>query len=471
MTAENHNLLVGVFPSKLGDDISGRLATEPGEPVRSARFSAVPGGLWPRRDVGGHEYLLKARQGRCEGLSQDSGVVGAQFLEGLLAPPAGSVGHDVRSPRSGVLRGLVGEFLDQGPVVEADRRMLDVSDPSVSPPINAYEANVTSQVDDARGLEPEVRRLPDFGPLAEPLDGGAVVVVVPEHVVGGSDLTDSFQVVLYAPGVRNVPCDDDGFWRLLDDSIQESREGSSEAKPRCFQAIYVIEMEVGTPGEFHGREGTTKIFTIGRSFARNGSSMKSLLPTADQKVLVADLDCVVADLLAKWVEWYQLGWDPDFTMKDITEWDFHECVPIKFDIYKYLNADGVFTDLKPIPGAIETLRELHESGKWFIALASSPSKNPNSCGEKHRWVEKYLPFLTRKEVWLGHHKWMLKADAFLEDSPEQITDYRTMWPDAWIGTIAYEYNRNVEGLTNCFAQDYTDFSAAWKTLRQALNTL
>jgi 5'(3')-deoxyribonucleotidase len=181
---------------------------------------------------------------------------------------------------------------------------------------------------------------------------------------------------------------------------------------------------------------------------------------------------MVADLLAKWVTWFQRGWNrPDFTVANITEWDFHECVDIGFDIYKYINADGVFENLDPIPGAVEALRALHESGKWKIILASAPSRNPNSCAEKHRWREKYLPFLTRKDLWLGHHKWMLRADALLEDSPEQIADYRAMWPDAWIGAIAYEYNRKVESLTNCFAQDYTQFSAAWETLHQALTEL
>ena len=199
--------------------------------------------------------------------------------------------------------------------------------------------------------------------------------------------------------------------------------------------------------------------------------MKSLLPDEDQKVLLVDLDCMVADLLAKWVTWYQKEYDPNFTVADITEWDFHECVPIGFDIYKYLNADGVFIDLAPIPGSIEVLKWAHESGKWKIVLASAPSRNPNSCAEKHKWRERYLPFLSRKDLTLTHQKWMMKADAFLEDSPEQIADYRAKWPDTWIGAIAYEYNRKVEGLTNCFAQDYTNFPAAWETLQRALTKL
>jgi len=177
---------------------------------------------------------------------------------------------------------------------------------------------------------------------------------------------------------------------------------------------------------------------------------------------------MVADLFHEWVGWYQRLHDPDFGLEHITEWDFHKCVPIGGEIYRLLNVDGLFENLPPIEGALEALREIHDSGKWKIVLASAPTQNPNSCAEKHRWREKHLPFLTRKDLWLGHHKWMLKADAILEDSPEQIADYRAKWPEAWIGSICYEYNRVVEDKVDCYAQSYKDFGAAWATLRQAV---
>ena len=77
---------------------------------------------------------------------------------------------------------------------------------------------------------------------------------------------------------------------------------------------------------------------------------------------------------------------------------------------------GIFRNPKPIDGAIEAVKKLHESGKYELFIATSaPWGNPMSLSDKRFWVEDYFGELFHKKVFTTHRKDLLVGDYLIDD--------------------------------------------------------
>jgi 5'(3')-deoxyribonucleotidase len=78
----------------------------------------------------------------------------------------------------------------------------------------------------------------------------------------------------------------------------------------------------------------------------------------------------------------------------------------------------VFDKLNPIPGAIDAVTKLWESGRYDMYIATTaPWDNPDAWTHKREWVEKYFPMF-KKRLIMTHHKDMLcgnKKDIIIDD--------------------------------------------------------
>lgn len=76
---------------------------------------------------------------------------------------------------------------------------------------------------------------------------------------------------------------------------------------------------------------------------------------------------------------------------------------------------GFFVNLKPIEGAIETVKELMEHyDVWILTRASH--KNPLCYTEKRLWVEKYFGEDFCEKLIICSNKNFLKGDYLIDDS-------------------------------------------------------
>jgi len=84
---------------------------------------------------------------------------------------------------------------------------------------------------------------------------------------------------------------------------------------------------------------------------------------------------------------------------------------------KYINdldeVPGIFSLVKPIPGAIQAFKELSELFDTYI-LSTAPWENPSTWSDKLLWVKKYIGKYAYKRLILSHHK-NLNAGAYLID--------------------------------------------------------
>ena len=82
---------------------------------------------------------------------------------------------------------------------------------------------------------------------------------------------------------------------------------------------------------------------------------------------------------------------------------------------------GIFSLMKPMPGAIEAVHKLAEKYDVYI-LSTAPWKNPSAWADKVAWVTKYFDDVFHKRLILSHHKDLLKGDFLIDDRPKHGAD-------------------------------------------------
>lgn len=105
--------------------------------------------------------------------------------------------------------------------------------------------------------------------------------------------------------------------------------------------------------------------------------------------------------------------------------DFEKGIKIYFEKYpeerKYYKGnpdeiDGIFRDLPPIDGAIESVKKLYDCGKYDIFIATTASWENETCGaDKRIWIEEYFGDLFKKKMFITHRKDMLIGDILIDD--------------------------------------------------------
>jgi len=105
---------------------------------------------------------------------------------------------------------------------------------------------------------------------------------------------------------------------------------------------------------------------------------------------------------------------------------------------------GIFALMDPVPGAIESYKDLAERFDTYI-LSTSPWENPSAWSDKLLWVRRHLDSVAYKRLILSHHK-NLNAGHFLIDdrtkngadrfAGEHIIFRSDRFPD-WSSVMAY----------------------------------
>lgn len=154
-----------------------------------------------------------------------------------------------------------------------------------------------------------------------------------------------------------------------------------------------------------------------------------------KKIIHIDMDGVLVDL-GREIE-YRLK-DPNLDPKFIKEPDLIE---------------GLFESPQPIKGAIDAVKELQDSNKFDLFIATSaPWDNPPSLMHKRLWIEHYFGTTFHKRMFITHRKDLLIGDYLIDDrlanGAEKFTgelihfgkDYKTFEPNpfpTWESVLNY----------------------------------
>jgi 5'-nucleotidase len=160
----------------------------------------------------------------------------------------------------------------------------------------------------------------------------------------------------------------------------------------------------------------------------------------ERYILCIDMDSVIVDLMSEWYKKYNQDYNDNLTINRITTWRANEYVKEECGskIYDYLNEEGLFLKLKPLPHSIEVINRLVEIYEVLIVTAS-PSKI--AYQEKEEWILKHLSAIPRENIIFTHRKELIKGDLLFDDAPHNLLSFESK------GGIAvamdYPYNREV----------------------------
>jgi 5'(3')-deoxyribonucleotidase len=188
-------------------------------------------------------------------------------------------------------------------------------------------------------------------------------------------------------------------------------------------------------------------------------------------IILCDLDSIVVDLITPWLEWMKTTHGVDAKLGDIINYDWHKNEKFKsvgVHCYDFLQQPRLFQKLNPLPGALDGIRALREAGHTVL-FATAAARSPDAASDKLTWLNDHLG-VSRKDVFICHRKERIRADLFIDDSPDNILAYRQAWPKSKIVTIAYPYNQAVFGSVDLVAVDCYHTDKAWKQLQHVINS-
>ena len=118
-----------------------------------------------------------------------------------------------------------------------------------------------------------------------------------------------------------------------------------------------------------------------------------------KKIIYIDMDGVLVDFNQALVDWFDKHPHLKERYKDNPD-----------------HIQGIFRNPKPIDGAIEAIKKLHESGKYELFIATSaPWGNPMSLSDKRFWIEDYFGDIFHKRLFTTHRKDLLVGDYLIDD--------------------------------------------------------
>ena len=88
---------------------------------------------------------------------------------------------------------------------------------------------------------------------------------------------------------------------------------------------------------------------------------------------------------------------------------------------------GLFSQMRPMPGALEAVRKLNEKYDCYI-LSTAPWNNPSAWSDKVEWITKHLEDGFYKKMVITHCKHLCKGDYLIDDRDKHgVTDFEGEW--------------------------------------------
>lgn len=132
------------------------------------------------------------------------------------------------------------------------------------------------------------------------------------------------------------------------------------------------------------------------------------------KIVLCDVDGVVADMIPEWLYFYNMDYDDCLTVDNIVGWSVHNFVKNACGkkIYDYLAYENLYDDVQPFPGALEGIKELREAGFRVVFVTSGVQPAKIKWLQRHGFIEDWM---SSKDVIIAHDKSLVRGDYLIDD--------------------------------------------------------
>lgn len=141
-----------------------------------------------------------------------------------------------------------------------------------------------------------------------------------------------------------------------------------------------------------------------------------------KKRIAIDVDWVMAKLLHKWLEYYNILFEEELTPEDISEWSIVDFVkPEAEDVMlNILNLPDFYRDLAIRSTAVDAIQEL---SKYYEILIVTDYFTKESFKAKYDWLREHLPFVPRENLVFTGNKSLVLADYLIDDGVHNLENF------------------------------------------------
>jgi 5'(3')-deoxyribonucleotidase len=168
------------------------------------------------------------------------------------------------------------------------------------------------------------------------------------------------------------------------------------------------------------------------------------LDRAEALRIGVDMDGVLTDFNAGWMERYNRDFGTDLRVEQVRRWEgLFELTHFGSmdDFWGWARGDGrsVFRDLPPIDGAVETLQRLARRHRVVIVSSKFDWAVPDSLA----WLAEHK--VPAREVHFVWRKSRVPCDVYLDDAPHQLAELVSSRPEAVVCRMVRPWNDPLPG--------------------------
>src|SRR2546423_3054862 len=141
------------------------------------------------------------------------------------------------------------------------------------------------------------------------------------------------------------------------------------------------------------------------------------------KRIAIDMDEVIADANARFVEWYERDYGLRLSHDAPKGKYFHEIVAAehKDKVRNYPRMDNFFKDLQVIEGSQEVISQLVKKYEIFITTAAM--EFPKSLIHKLEWLNRHFPYISWERIVFCGDKSIINADYLIDDHVRHFKNF------------------------------------------------
>ena len=131
-------------------------------------------------------------------------------------------------------------------------------------------------------------------------------------------------------------------------------------------------------------------------------------------IIGVDFDDILFPTTKVVVDIYNLRHKTNINVSDLVTYKFHDCLDdsIADELVSYFNEKMLYISLWPLPGSRAVLKALTDIGHEIYIVTATDSKN---LVWKEELIEKFFPYIPKKNVIKLHKKELLNVDVLIDD--------------------------------------------------------
>ena len=175
-------------------------------------------------------------------------------------------------------------------------------------------------------------------------------------------------------------------------------------------------------------------------------------PWPGQQVVIVDMDDVIVEFRVGFADWLKKTYGLNVDVDSEAYYFIAELSTIDVnpeEVFSRFIAESGFSNLKPVKGAIQFMKQLKEAGYWIQILTARPEEDLRCMYDTYQWLDEYnivyddIAFSTEKFRWCAKSKYYDKHEiAFaIDDSPKHANEYAKH--GIRVKVPIKSYNRNI----------------------------